>query len=314
VRRLTGLAPVAAVLVVATLAACDAGRGSLPVAGVDARFVAEVASYQLVVDEPARFAVGLIGASGRWVSFGNATLAFTPPDASEAEPPAPVVAGFLPLPGSPDPEADPALTLASDGRGVYAVDELAFAAPGLWEVEATVELDGEPASATAVFEVLQEPIVPVVGDPAISVDHPVLADDGDPGVLDSRARDGEPLPDPQLHEASIADALEAGRPSLILFATPVYCVSRFCGPITDMVDELATAYADRATFVHVEIWSDFEAREVNPAASEWIEADDGRLLEPWLFLVDADGTILESWDNIAPRAEVEAALEALPAP
>jgi peroxiredoxin len=81
-----------------------------------------------------------------------------------------------------------------------------------------------------------------------------------------------------------------------------------------MVDELATTYADRATFVHVEVWSDFEAREVNPAASEWIETDDGRILEPWLFLVDGDGTITHSWDNIAPRDEVEAALEALPTP
>ena len=161
---------------------------------------------------------------------------------------------------------------------------------------------------------LEEPIAPVVGDPAINVDHPVIGDEVDAGVLDSRARDGEELPDPALHEASIEDALGAGRPSLILFATPVYCSSRFCGPITDMVDELAVDYADRATFVHVEIWSDFEARDVNPAAAEWIQTDDGRILEPWLFLVDADGTILESWDNLAPRDEVAAALEALPAP
>ena len=136
----------------------------------------------------------------------------------------------------------------------------------------------------------------------------------DPSVLDSRARDGEPIPDPQLHEASIADALSSGRPSLILFSTPVYCVSRFCGPITDIVDELAATYADRATFVHVEVWSDFEEREVNPAASAWIATADGRMLEPWLFLVDGDGTITHSWDNIAPRDEVEAALDALPAP
>ena len=273
-----------------------------------------MASYQQVVDEPSRFAVGLIGASGRWVSFGNATFTFTPPDESDAVPPDPVVAGFLPLPGSPDPEADPALTLASDGRGVYAVDALAFPDAGIWLVEATVDLDGESESATATFEVLEEPIVPVVGDPAISVDHPVLGDDVDPGVLDSRARDGEELPDPDLHEASIADALAAGRPSLILFATPVYCSSRFCGPITDMVAELAADYADRATFVHVEIWSDFEDRELNPAAEEWVATDDGRILEPWLFLVDADGTILESWDNIATPDEVAAALEALPEP
>lgn len=304
----------AAIGLLGLLPACTAGGPELPVSGVDARFVAEVATYQQVVGKPSRFAVGLIGASGRWVSFGNATLTFTVPDGSDAEAPAPVVAGFLPLPGSPDPEADPALTLASDGRGVYAVDAIAFPEPGTWMVEASITLDGEAESATAVFEVLEEPIVPIVGDQAISVDHPVVGDAVDAGVLDSRARDGADLPDPDLHVASIADALEAGSPSLILFATPVYCSSRFCGPITDMVAELATGYADRATFVHVEIWSDFDERELNPAAEAWIATDDGRVLEPWLFLVDADGTILESWDNIAPEDEVTAALEALPAP
>jgi hypothetical protein len=314
-RRLTRRTAVAWLVLLALLAACDLARGDLPVAGVDARFIAEVATYQQVSGEPSRFAVGLIGASGRWVSFGNATLTFTPPDGSDAEAPPPAVAGFLPLPGSPDPEADPALTLASDGRGVYAVDEIAFPTAGVWQVEATIELDGERESASAAFEVLEEPIVPVVGDPAIAVDHPVAGDAGvDPAVLDSRARDGEALPDPGLHELSIADALDAGRPTLLLFATPVYCSSRFCGPITDMVDELAAEYADRATFVHVEVWSDFEDRQVNPAAAAWIQTDDGRILEPWLFLVDADGTIIESWDNLAPRDEVAAALEALPAP
>jgi hypothetical protein len=296
------------------LSACGSGGMDLPVSGVDARFVAEVASYQQVVDEPSRFTVGLIGASGRWVSFGNATLVFTPPDGSDADPPDPVVAGFLPLPGSPDPEADAALTLASEGRGVYGVDAIAFPAAGSWMVEARVELDGETESATATFEVVEEPIVPVAGDPAITVEHPVLGDEVDPGVLDSRARDGEELPDPDLHESSVAHALEAGRPSLILFATPVYCSSRFCGPITDMVAELANEYADRATFVHVEVWSDFEGRELNPAAEAWVATDDGRVLEPWLFLVDDEGTILETWDNIATHDEVAAALEALPAP
>lgn len=304
----------AALVAFVTLSSCASSAPDLPVSGVDARFVAEVASYQQVADEPSRFAVGLIGASGRWVSFGNATFTFTPPDGSDVDAPAPTVAGFLPLPGSPDPEADPTLTLASEGRGVYAVDSLAFPEPGVWRVEATIEVDGTAESATAQFEVLSEPIVPVIGDPAIAVDHPVVGDDGDPAVLDSRARDGEQLPDPQLHEASIEDALDAGRPSLILFATPVYCSSRFCGPITDMVAELAAEYADRATFVHVEIWSDFENRALNPAAEAWVATDDGRILEPWLFLVDGDGTILESWDNIATADEVAAALEALPAP
>ena len=296
------------------LGACSPGMDDLPVTGVDARFVAEVASYQHVADEPSRFAVGLIGRGGQWVSFGNVSLTFTAPAGRPAAL-EPVVAGFVPIHGSPDRgDADPALTLASDGRGVYAAPAVAFPVAGTWTVEAKVELDGATETASAAFEVLDEPIVPIVGDAAPSVDHPVLADGGDPAVLDSRARDGEELPDPELHEASIADVLAAGRPSLIVFSTPVYCTSRFCGPITDLVAELAADYGDRATFVHVEVWADFEARELNPAAAEWIGTDDGRILEPWAFLVGADGTILGSWDNVTTRAELASALEALEAP
>ncbi len=44
----------------------------------------------------------------------------------------------------------------------------------------------------------------------------------------------------------------------MVFATPVFCVSRFCGPVTEMVEELAHRYDDRAVFIHVEIWKDFQ--------------------------------------------------------
>jgi hypothetical protein len=296
------------------LAACSSDDPSLPVSGVDARFIAEVASYQQVAGEPGRFAVGLIGIGGRWVSFGSARLTFTAPDGSDAEAPAAVSAPFLALPGSPDGGSAPTLTLASDGRGVYAAPDVTFGEPGFWRVDAEVELDGEPESASAVFEVMAEPIAPVVGQPAPSVDHPVLGDGVDEALLDSRALDGAPLPDPELHELSIADALAGGRPALILFSTPVYCASRFCGPITDMVADLARDYADRASFIHVEVYADFESEALNPAAEAWIAVGDGRVLEPWLYLVDAEGIVVGSWDNIATRSEVEAALEALPAP
>jgi hypothetical protein len=33
----------------------------------------------------------------------------------------------------------------------------------------------------------------------------------------------------------VADAIAAGRPVMVVGSTPVFCVSRFCGPITDAV-------------------------------------------------------------------------------
>jgi hypothetical protein len=144
-----------------------------------------------------------------------------------------------------------------------------------------------------------------------SVDHPTLEDDVDPGVMDSRAREGEPLPDPELHESSIADALQADQPALVLFSTPVFCSSRFCGPITDMVADLAADYGDSVTFVHVEVWEDFESQALNPAIEPWIAGLPGQVFEPWTYLIDAEGEIVGSWDNVATRDEVEGSLQAL---
>jgi hypothetical protein len=116
-----------------------------------------------------------------------------------------------------------------------------------------------------------------------------------------------------MHQTSIADAIEAGRPVVVLFATPVYCVSRFCGPITEEVAALAQDYEDRAAFVHVEVWEDFESQTLSEAAVEWLQAPDGSATEPWTFLIGADGTITQRWGNVLDIAELESLLEDLPA-
>jgi len=88
-------------------------------------------------------------------------------------------------------------------------------------------------------------------------------------------------------------------------------VSRFCGPITDMVQGLAHDYANRAAFIHVEIWRDFDQHQVNKGAADWVFKNDD-LTEPWVFLIAADGRITARWDNVATRAEIEPLLQQLP--
>ncbi len=97
----------------------------------------------------------------------------------------------------------------------------------------------------------------------------------------------------------------------MVFSTPTYCVSRFCGPVTDMVLGLSRDYKDRAEFIHVEIWRDFEKGEINKAAAEWLYRGED-LQEPWVFLIGADGKIVARWDNVATREEIEPLLRGLP--
>jgi len=289
-----------------------------PTAG--SAIVAEVASYQSVVDQPGRMLLALLAGDGRWLSFGRVDVAFEYLGDATGSPPTAVGvpgqhADFLAIPGSPSADdGAPRLTFAADGRGVYAVDSIAFPVAGFWQAVVHGEQqDGTPFSAEAAFEVLETPSVIGVGANAPHTQNPVIGDLGvDQGAIDSRARDGQPLPDPALHEVSIAEAIEAGHPALVVFSTPVYCVSQFCGPVTDLVADLATEYGDRADFIHVEIYEDFEAGLVNQAALDWLSTPKGDLREPWTFLIGADGRIAASWDTVVTRSEIEPLLAALP--
>jgi hypothetical protein len=64
-------------------------------------------------------------------------------------------------------------------------------------------------------------------------------------VIDSRARTQAEIPDPELHQTTIAQAIADRRPLVVVFSTPVYCVSQFCGPIADLIAELAPRYPRR---------------------------------------------------------------------
>jgi hypothetical protein len=78
-----------------------------------------------------------------------------------------------------------------------------------------------------------------------------------------------------------------------------------------VVSGLESRYDDRAVFVHVEIWRDYQQQVINQAAADWLYRD-GNLTEPWVYLIGADGTILDRWATLFRRDEVAAALGALP--
>jgi hypothetical protein len=131
-----------------------------------------------------------------------------------------------------------------------------------------------------------------------------------PVAIDSRAQDGAKIPDPELHQTTIADAIQRGRPALVQFATPVYCQSQFCGPTVEAQEELAAEYSDVAEFIHIEIWRDYQDSVVNRAAADWLLRNDS-LTEPWLYLIDADGVIVDRWGPLFDLDDVRAELEAL---
>src|SRR5262245_61727546 len=230
-----------------------------------------MATVDLYAGDPQRVAIGLVTADNHFVSFGTVDLAFSmvgsAAQASKPQPGPTATATFVPTFGTPDQGGGPAVTNPNEGRGVYEADQVVFDRPGFWVADVTADVEGlGRQTAQASFAVQARPQLPAPGDRAMKTDTLTVDSRGVPkAAIDSRAGTTGKIPDPELHETTIADAIAQGRPALVVFATPVFCISRFCGPVVNMVEDLERRYTDRAAFIHVEIWKDYKQQEINEA-------------------------------------------------
>ncbi|MBI2912638.1 MAG: hypothetical protein HYY03_01815 [Chloroflexi bacterium] len=189
-------------------------------------------------------------------------------------------------------------------NGVY-VAPVSFDRAGRWGLEASVTRDGRQLEpALFQFDVQEKTPEPAIGDPAPASRQLTTKDVADVAEIDS----SYPLR-PQMHDITVADALAAGKPIVLAFATPAFCESRTCGPVMDTVmDPLYQKYKDQAVFIHIEPYQLQELRAgidriPVPATEEW-----GLQTEPWVFVIDRQGMIAAKFEGITGLDEVEATL------
>jgi hypothetical protein len=190
------------------------------------------------------------------------------------------------------------------GAGTY-VAHLTFDKAGDWGVEVTASRpNGARMTARLPINVLALPVVPGVGQPAPATHNPTASDVGDVETIDS----GRPPDD--MHQLSIADAIQQHHPAFIVFASPAFCTSKTCGPEIKVVQGLEPAYQDRLAFIHVEIYRDYKPdpskRQLAQAVVDW------RLqTEPWVFLIDSKGVIQSRFEGATASDELKAAINQL---
>jgi hypothetical protein len=191
------------------------------------------------------------------------------------------------------------------GKGIY-VARLKFDVAGSWLAEITAQraADGAHAVIHLPFNVIANPVVPAVGQPAPRSHNPTAKDVPDVSYIDS----GNPPDD--MHQISIADAIAQGRPTLVIFATPAFCQTATCGPEVKVVQSLEPAYQARLTFIHVEIYRDYKP---DPTKRQFAQTVlDWRLqTEPWIFLIDSKGIIRARFEGPTATDEVKAAIDQL---
>ena len=145
--------------------------------------------------------------------------------------------------------------------------------------------------------------IPNVGEPAPEMHTPTLAEvGGDVESIDTRQ------PPSSMHGDDLADVL-GEKPVVLLFATPALCLSRVCGPVVDVAEQVKAEYGDDVAFIHQEIWIDNEPggpQNLRPQVKEY-----GLFTEPWLFVIDENGEVATRIEGAFSVDELESALEPL---
>jgi hypothetical protein len=176
-----------------------------------------------------------------------------------------------------------------------------FPAPGNWIVVAAAQTPSGRGAGEGAIAVVAGHVPAQVGTKARSVATPVASS---PAAL--RRICTRTPPDP-MHYLSLDHALGNGKPTVVVFATPLLCTSRMCGPV---VDEVTVAYEatgkQRANFIHVEIYPTRDATKPALPFRRW-----GFQTEPWTIVIDRHGIIRARFEGPVVAAQVRAALRPL---
>ena len=196
-----------------------------------------------------------------------------------------------------------------EGRSYYVARDAPLDHAGDWAIAVTAALaDGRSESSPRVgFPVRAAGLRPAVGDAAPALASPTL-DDGAIGELTGAAE-----PEPLLYGDSVGDLVEAGRPFLLLFATPGRCGGQpTCRRALAQAAGIARAgeLAGELAVVHVEPFG----RPRGAALQEMIDGLNeawGIRVEPQFWLVDGAGRVAGRWAVVVGDGELGEAIGGL---
>ena len=116
-----------------------------------------------------------------------------------------------------------------------------------------------------------------------------------------------------LYQQTVANAVKTHRPTVLIFASPGFCVSPMCGSQVDIVSDLFEYYGEEFAFIHIETYNDPhkvrqdpDNAERNPILAEW-----GIISDQVVYIINRDGLIFERFEGFSPYVELEASMQAL---
>ncbi|MBJ7347002.1 MAG: thioredoxin family protein [Thermoleophilaceae bacterium] len=186
------------------------------------------------------------------------------------------------------------------GNGIYIAD---FKAPkaNQTKILTVSNINGKYHTSNQPISLLKEPTTPKIGDKAPNIETPTVQSAGGPSkikTIETR------VPPDSMHEISLKTALAQKKPVVISFSTPLLCVSRVCGPVTDIAEYLNSRYSDQVVFIHNEIYNN---NKVEDGFRSQVGAF-GLPTEPYTFVIDRNGRIAAKFEGPLTVPELEAAV------
>jgi hypothetical protein len=102
------------------------------------------------------------------------------------------------------------------------------------------------------------------------------------------------------------DQVLGKKPVALLFSTPQLCISRVCGPVTDVAVQVQHRFGNQVAFVHEEVYVD---NQPSKGLRPQLKAFHLRT-EPWLFVMNRTGTIVARLEGAFGINEVTQAIHA----
>jgi len=200
-----------------------------------------------------------------------------------------------------------------DERGIYEVTTT-FGEAGDWIAEFTSTKAGVTERTRVQFQVAATSATPIIGAPAPDTVTPTLSDVGG----DVKQVSTDTSPDLDFYRVSVHDALARHTPFVLVFATPAFCQSKVCGPTLDAIKAIAKGEPGM-TFINVEPYKmTFTDGHLQPVldAQGYLQPTDvttawGLPTEPWIFVVDRNGTVRGSWSTVVSATELTAAIDSV---
>lgn len=192
------------------------------------------------------------------------------------------------------------------GRGIH-VAQFNFTQPGTWGVEARLpRADGSIEYVEVLMPVGAATESVDVGDEPPRSTNRTIADVSDIAELTTGS-----MRNPELYQTTVADAMDSGKPTVVVFASPAFCTNAVCGPQVEVLSNISDQFGEQANYIHVdlfenpqEIQGDLSRAILSPLLEEW-----GLVSQEWSFVLDREGVITGRFENFAPESELVDSLQ-----